>query len=184
MKNNKTLQLFLTFLKIGAFTFGGGYAMIPLIQREIVDRKAWLAKDDLLDIVAIAETTPGPIAINTATFVGYRVAGIWGAIVSTLGVVLPSFWIIVLIAMLFRNFKDAEVVRYAFWGIRIGVLALIVNAMISMYKQCPKQIVSYAVALFALIAVAIFNLNVLYIIVVAALIGIIYQNVKKGRASR
>ncbi|MBQ1988903.1 MAG: chromate transporter, partial [Clostridia bacterium] len=97
-KLKKALQLFLTFFKIGAFTFGGGYAMIPLIQKEVVEEKKWITDDDILEIIAIAESTPGPIAINSATFVGYRVCGFWGSFFSTLGVVLPSFVIILIIS--------------------------------------------------------------------------------------
>ena len=103
-KTKKIFQLFLVFLKIGAFTFGGGYAMIPIIQKEIVENKKWITDDDILEIIAIAESTPGPIAINSATFVGYRVAGFFGAMLATLGVVLPSFVIILLISFVLRDF--------------------------------------------------------------------------------
>ena len=124
-KFSKALQLFLTFLKIGAFTFGGGYAMIPIIQKEIVEKRKWITDDDILEIIAIAESTPGPIAINSATFVGYRVAGFFGAFFSTLGVVLPSFVIILLISFVLREFQHIKAVQYAFNGIRAGVLALL-----------------------------------------------------------
>ena len=103
---NKNLDLFLTFMKIGAFTFGGGYAMIPLIQREVCDNKQWLNDDDILEVVAIAESTPGPVAINAATFVGSRTAGTLGAVCATLGVVLPSFLIISLISFILKAFQD------------------------------------------------------------------------------
>ena len=103
---NKNLELFLTFMKIGAFTFGGGYAMIPLIQREVCDNKHWLNEDDILEVVAIAESTPGPVAINAATFVGCRTAGTLGAVCATLGVVLPSFLIISLISMILTQFQS------------------------------------------------------------------------------
>ena len=109
-------DLFLTFMKIGAFTFGGGYAMIPLIQREVCTNKKWLKDEDILDIIAIAESTPGPIAINAATFVGYRVAGFFGAFMATLGVVLPSFVIITAISFVLKAFGDLKVVKYAFTG--------------------------------------------------------------------
>lgn len=182
-KANKILMLFLTFLKIGAFTFGGGYAMIPMIQREVVDKKKWLSADDILDIVAIAETTPGPIAINAATFVGYKTAGFLGALSATLGVVIPSFVIITLIAMIFTRFKDNEIVKNAFWGIRIGVLALIVKALINMIKQCPKQAVGYVIALVAFVAVAFFNVNVLIVIAASALVGLAYSEIS-GRVKK
>ena len=131
------LVLFLTFLKIGAFTFGGGYAMIPLITREMVIRHKWIKESDILDIVAIAESTPGPIAVNSATFVGYKICGIKGAAAATIGVVLPSFIIIFAISFVLAQFEHLKLVQYAFNGVRAGVLALIIRALISMYKQCP-----------------------------------------------
>ena len=148
-KIRRILTLFLSFLKIGAFTFGGGYAMIPLIQKEVVDDKKWISEDDVLDIIAIAESTPGPIAINSATFIGYKVAGVWGSFFSTLGVVLPSFLIIIAISFVLRQFESLKVVKYAFAGIRAGVLALIVKALVKlivspflinnkMYHSVPK----------------------------------------------
>ena len=110
-ERSKILTLFLTFLKIGAFTFGGGYAMIPLIQREIVLRRRWITDDDILEITAIAESTPGPIAVNSATFVGYRVGGLPGAALSTVGVVLPSFVIITAISYVLRQFESLAAVK-------------------------------------------------------------------------
>ena len=127
MKNKwKTLwKVFTTFFKIGAFTFGGGYAMIPLIQRETVDNHKWVTEDDILEIIAIAESTPGPIAINSATFVGYRTCGVLGSVAATLGVVLPSFVIIFAISFVLRQFQELKAVQYAFQGIRAGVMALL-----------------------------------------------------------
>ena len=141
----KLLSLFWTFFKIGAFTFGGGYAMIPLIQKETVEIKGWITDDDILEIIAIAESTPGPIAINSATFVGYRTAGVLGAACATFGVVLPSFCIILAIASVLREFQEVKAVQYAFNGIRAGVLALLFKALWGMYKKSPKGWVSYVV---------------------------------------
>ena len=124
-KTMKTLQVFLTFFKIGAFTFGGGYAMIPLIEKETVEKKKWITDDDVLEIITIAESTPGPIAINAATFVGYRVCGFWGALTATLGVVIPSFGIILAISIFFNTFLDIFSVLYSFNCLREGFLALI-----------------------------------------------------------
>lgn len=176
---SKAFELFKTFFKIGAFTFGGGYAMIPIIQQEVVENKKWLQEQDVMDVIAIAESTPGPLAINTATFVGYKVAGVKGAFFSTLGVVIPSFVIIVLIAFLFQPYMKYPVVENAFWGVRIAVLALMVKALINMYKQCPKKAVSYFVSLAGFIAVACFAVNVLYVVIGAALVGIIYNSVRR-----
>jgi len=170
---NKLISLFLTFMKIGAFTFGGGYAMIPLIQRETVEKHNWISDDDILDIIAIAESTPGPIAINSATFVGYKVAGFFGSFFATLGMVVPSFTIIMIISLFLRQFQDIQAVQYAFWGIRAGVLALIVKALWSMYVKCPKNPVAYFIAAFAFVAAAIFDVNVLVVIVSCALFGVV-----------
>ena len=128
----KARQLFGTFSKIGAFTFGGGYAMIPLIQREVTERRRWLEDRDILDIVAIAESTPGPIAINTATFVGYQVCGTLGAFCATLGVVLPSFVIILVIAALIRNFLQYAGVQAFLSGVRPCVVAMILATAVTM----------------------------------------------------
>ena len=127
LKNRlKTIwKVFATFFKIGAFTFGGGYAMIPIIQKEAVEKNGWVTDDDILEIIAIAESTPGPVAINAATFVGYRTAGFWGAAAATFGTVLPSFAIILILAFLLDNFMEFRAVQYAFQGINAGVLALL-----------------------------------------------------------
>ena len=175
--------LFLTFLKIGAFTFGGGYAMIPLIQREVVDRRNWITGEDILDIVAIAESTPGPIAINSATFVGYRVAGFLGALAATLGVVIPSFAIILTISCVLQEFQHIQAVQYAFMGIRAGVLALILKAMWSMYRQCPKDPAAYGIAAIAFILSAFVGVDVLYIIIGCALCGLAVHALRAIRRS-
>lgn len=158
-------ELFLAFLKIGTFTFGGGYAMIPLIQREIVERHQWIEEEDLIDMVAISESTPGPIAVNSATFVGYRVGGFWGAFAATFGVVLPSFLIILAISLVLRQFEENPIIQYAFAGIRVGVLALIVKALLRLYRQCPKNWLSYLLMAVALIAVAYFDVNAIFVII-------------------
>lgn len=172
-KGYRAWQLLLTFLKIGTFTFGGGYAMIPLIQREVTERHKWMTDGDILDIVAIAESTPGPIAINSATFVGYRVCGVIGALCATFGVVLPSFLIIFLISGILREFQDVQVVQYAFNGIRAGVLAMIIKAWWSMYKQCPKNAVSYCIAAISFVLVAFLDIDVLYVIIGCAVVGLL-----------
>ncbi len=174
-------KLFLTFLRIGAFTFGGGYAMIPLIQREIVEKNKWLTDEDILDIIAIAESTPGPIAINSATFVGYKVAGFFGAFFSTLGVVLPSFIIILVISFVLEQFEALTAVQYAFNGIRAGVMALIVKALINMYKKCPKGWVTYVVIGASFAVVTFFNVNVLYVIIGCAVFGLITALIAEKR---
>ncbi|MDD6061904.1 MAG: chromate transporter, partial [Oscillospiraceae bacterium] len=153
-KKRRIWLLFLTFFKIGAFTFGGGYAMIPLISKEVVETHKWITDDDILEIVAIAESTPGPIAINSATFVGFRVAGFWGAFAATFGVVLPSFVIITALSFVLRQFQSLKPVKYAFYGIRAGVLALLLKALYTMFKKCPKHLVSCIVMAGAFVAAA------------------------------
>lgn len=181
MGDSKLSQLFLTFLKIGAFTFGGGYAMIPLIEKEVVTNKNWITQKDVSDIIAIAETTPGPIAINAATFVGYKVKGVKGALAATIGVILPSFFIIVLISTFLDFYMKYKIVENAFWGIRIAVIALMINAFITMFKQCPKNFVSYCLAIITFVLVGILNINVIIVMLFAAFCGIIYFQVKLGK---
>ena len=183
-KFSKAFQLFLTFLKIGAFTFGGGYAMIPIIQKEIVEKRKWITDDDILEIIAIAESTPGPIAINSATFVGYRVAGFWGAFFATTGVVLPSFVIILAISFVLRQFQEIKAVQYAFNGIRAGVLALLIKALVGMYKKAPKSIVSYIVIAASFIITAFFDINVLFVIIGCAVFGLVTSVIIERRSKK
>ena len=177
-------QLFVTFLKIGGFTFGGGYAMIPLIQKETVENKGWITDEDILEIIAIAESTPGPIAINSATFVGYRTAGFWGAVCATTGVVLPSFLIILGISYVLREFQEIKAVQYAFNGIRAGVLALLFKALWTMYKKSPKGWVSYVVMAGAFVATAFLNIKVLYVIIACAVFGIVTSLLAKKEVEK
>lgn len=140
MRQKKILfDLLLTFLKIGLFTFGGGYAMLAMIENSCVTEKGWISHDDMMNVTVIAESTPGPIAINCATFVGYRQAGLWGALAATLGIVLPSFVIIYSISSLLDNFLEIAVIASAFRGIRIGVDFLILQAAAGMVKKMPKK---------------------------------------------
>ena len=178
------VELFVTFFKIGLFTFGGGYAMIPLIQKEVAEKRKWITDDDILEIIAIAESTPGPIAINSATFVGYRTAGFFGAFFATFGVVLPSFVIISIISMVLNEFREVKVVQYAFFGIRAGVLGLIVKALVSMYKKCPKSAVSYAIMIAGFILVAFLDVNVLLVIIGSAVLGLVSSVIVSRRSKQ
>ena len=177
------LKLFLKFLKIGAFTFGGGYAMIPLIRREIALREGWIEDKDILDILAVSESTPGPIAVNTATFVGYRVAGPLGAACATVGVVLPSFVVIYAISFVLRQFSELTVVQYAFNGIRAGVLALLLKALLSMYRQSPKGAAAYAVMAGAFVLTAFCGVDAVLVILASAAIGLAASHMAKRRAA-
>ena len=185
-KLKNALILFITFFKIGAFTFGGGYAMIPVIEKEMCEKHKWLKGEEILDIFAISESTPGPIAINSATFVGYRVAGVIGAACATFGVVLPSFVIISVISLVLKEFSQYQGVQYAFMGIRAGVLALVIKAFISMYKKCPKGLFSYiimgsAFVVSTFIDIMGINVSVIYIIVACALVGLIHSLIQRKR---
>ena len=186
MKQNykKLWALFTTFFKIGAFTFGGGYAMIPLIQKESVEKHHWITDDDILEIIAIAESTPGPIAINSATFVGYRAASVLGASCATIGVVLPSFCIILAISYVLQQFQELKAVQYAFNGIRAGVLALLFKALWSMYQKSPKGWVSYVVMAGAFVLTAFLKINVLYVIVGCAVFGLLTALAAERRAKK
>lgn len=133
------VDLFLIFAKIGLFTFGGGYAMISVIEYNCVENKKWISHDEMMDITVIAESTPGPIAINCATFVGYKQAGLAGSIAATLGIVLPSFLIIYIISMFLDNFLEIEIISYAFKGIKVAVGILIFDAAMTMIKKMPKK---------------------------------------------
>lgn len=136
---NILLDLFLTFSKIGLFTFGGGYAMIAMIENNCVEQKKWITHDEMMNITVIAESTPGPIAINCATFTGYKKAGLVGALVATLGMIMPSFMIIYLISMFLDNFLELTIITNAFKGIKIAVGLLILDAAITMIKKMHKK---------------------------------------------
>jgi chromate transporter len=170
-KAKESLSLFLTMLKIGVFTFGGGYAMIALLENEFVARKRWLEKDEFLDVAAIAESTPGPIAINAATYIGYKKAGIIGSIIATLGICIPSFLIIFAISLFFDAFLSLTYVAYAFKGIQICVVYLILSAGLKMLKQMKKNVLSIiiisttVVCMVTLSVLAVEFSTVLYILI-------------------
>ena len=152
------LSLFLTMLKIGLFTFGGGYAMIALIENEFVEKKKWIEKDEFLDIAAIAESTPGPIAINAATYIGYKNSGIIGSMIATLGICIPSFVIIYAISLFFDAFLSFTLVAYAFKGIQICVVYLILTAGLKMLKQIKKTTFNVIIISITLICMIVFSI--------------------------
>ena len=152
------IELFLIFAKIGLFTFGGGYAMISLIENNCVEKKKWITHDEMMNITVIAESTPGPIAINCATYVGYKKAGIIGAIISTLGIVLPSFAVIYLISMFLDNFLEITLIANAFKGIKIAVGFLILDAVITMIKKMPKKILPKTFMICSFVTMLIINI--------------------------
>ncbi len=156
--------MFLVFFKLGAFCFGGGYAMLSLIESDVVEKHHWLTHDELADIFAIAESTPGPIAINTATFIGTKRCGVLGGIIATLGVVLPPFAIIIALSYVLDIVKDNEWVKYLFSGIRVGVLVLIAKAVVKFYKDMRKNVLSFIFLIASFSIVFFTNVSVIYVI--------------------
>ena len=154
---NILLDLFLTFAKIGLFTFGGGYAMISMIENNCVERKQWITHDEMMNVTVIAESTPGPIAINCATFTGYKKAGFIGALVATLGIVVPSFVVIYLISMFLDNFLELTIIANAFKGIKIAVGILILDAAITMIKKMHKKMLPRAIMVCSCVAMLCIN---------------------------
>ena len=155
---NILLDLFLTFAKIGLFTFGGGYAMISMIENNCVERKKWISHDEMMNVTVIAESTPGPIAINCATFTGYKQAGFVGSLVATVGMVLPSFLVIYLISMFLDNFLELTLVANAFKGIKIAVGILILDAAITMIKKMHKKLQPRLTMICACVAMLLINI--------------------------
>ena len=183
-KKNTLFQLFKTFFTIGAFTFGGGYAMIPLIQRETVQKYGWISDDDILEIIAIAESTPGPISVNAATFVGYRTAGVAGAACAKFGLILPSFLIIYCLSFILREFSQLPAVQYAFWGIRAGVLAMLIKSLYTMYKKSPKGWAAYVAMAAAFVLTTFVDVHILVVIIGCAVFGLVTATILGRRAAK
>ncbi len=166
-------ELFLSFFKIGAFTFGGGYAMIPLIQREVIDRRRWIGKADFLDLLTVAQSAPGPISLNTSVFVGYKLRGYAGATASILGAVLPSFSIILLVAVFFAGIRDNAVVEAAFKGMRPAVVALIIGPVVTLARGMHRAL-DLVIAASALV-IWYLGWSPVPILLAAALAGIVWE---------
>ena len=189
MKKSKLiLTLFLSFFKIGAFTFGGGYAMLSLLENEFVEKKGWLTKEEFLDMVAIAESTPGPVAINSATFIGYKTAGALGSAFATLGVVLPSFIIIYVISLFLDKFLTFTLVQSAFTGIQACVVYLIGSTGLKLFKQMQKKPLPIAIMSTVLVCMIAFSIlaikfsSIIYILI-SGVIGIIaFYSGRKGES--
>lgn len=180
---NIVFELFLTFVKIGLFTFGGGYAMISVIENNCVEKKKWITHDEMMNITVIAESTPGPIAINCATFVGYRVAGFPGAFFSTIGVVIPSFIIIFCISAFLDNFLDIAIVANAFQGIKVAVGILIFDVAINMIKKMPKKafsiiLMSGSFLVMLLINMMSWDFSSISIMLIAAVVSLFYYSIE------
>ena len=177
--------LFYNFLKIGAFTFGGGLAMIPLVSRIVVEKYHWMTEEEMMDMIAIAESTPGVIAVNLATYVGFKLNKFFGALFATLGVVLPSFVIISLISFFYEKFISIEVVSWAFMGIKACVAVLILNAGLKLFKNVKKNIFSIVVLLIAFSLCLFVNaLSTVYIILSGLVIGVAYYSIEEAIKKR
>lgn len=183
-KFKKALLVFWSFFKIGLFTFGGGYAMISVISAELVERRKWITQEDMTDMLIISEMTPGAIAVNSATFVGYRVAGVLGGILGTLGVVLPSLIIITVLSFFVHYLEEVAWLAAAFKGIQAVVVVLIVNAMVKFFKQLDKNWQSYLIAAAALIVTLLTDFNVIFLILAGGIYGIVYTLARDARKKK
>ena len=185
----KLFNLFITFFKIGLFTFGGGYAMVSQMKDVIVDKNKWLNEEELMHIITISESTPGPIAINSSTYIGYKRGGVLGSIFATLGTILPSLIIITLISLFFKDFMEIEYVKYAFKGINCAVAFLIIKTAIEMFiklKKTPITIITFILSFILLVIFEIFAISVssIYFILVGGIIGIIIYSIKLTKENK
>ncbi len=171
------LDLYCTFFRIGLFTFGGGYAMLPMLQREIVEKKGWATEEELLDYFAVGQCTPGIIALNTATFVGYSKKGLAGSVMATLGILSPSLVIITIIAAVLSNFADFPVVQNAFAGIRVAVCVLILNSVVKLYKKAVVDKLTLAIFVVVAVGAAILSGKVspVVFILAAGIAGVVFR---------
>ena len=185
----KVSTLFWTFLKIGAFTFGGGYAMVALLEHEFVEEKQWVSREEFLDMVAIAESTPGPVAVNSATYIGYKIDGTAGAAASTVAVCIPSFVVIYCISLFFDRFLSLTVVAHAFRGIQVCVIYLILSAGLKMLRQLERNafnvcILAAVIAAMVGCSVAAVSFSSIYYILLSGAAGVLLYLVKKAGAGR
>lgn len=167
------LKLFAAFARVGVLTFGGGYAMIPMLEREIVERRGWATSEELMDYYAVGQCTPGVIAVNTATFIGYKIAGNLGGVAATLGVIFPSFVIISVIAGIIENFADIPAVKSAFAGIRVCVCVLIFNSVLKLWKGAVKDKATLVLCLLVFVLSAFFDVSPIVFVVFCAAAGIL-----------
>ncbi|MBU5594144.1 chromate transporter [Amphibacillus sp. MSJ-3] len=174
------MELFLTFSRVGLLTFGGGYAMLPILQREVVETKKWVTDEELVDYFAIGQTTPGIIAVNTATFVGQKQKGTLGGIIATLGLVFPSYIIISIIAIFMKNFSDSPILQHAFAGIRVSVYVLILNAVIKLWKNSIVDKIGLLIFILVFTLSVFTGLSPVLFIVLAGFIGVIAKS-QEGR---
>lgn len=188
-KAKRLFELFITFFKIGLFTFGGGYAMLALLEREFVSEKGWISHDEFMDMIAIAESTPGPVAVNSATFIGYRIGRVLGSVLATLGVVIPSLVIIFVISLFFEQFLEIRLVAYAFKGIQACVSYLILSAGIKMAKKLertPFNVVLSALTVTVMVAFSVLGIafSSIFYILIGALVGVTVWAISRCREEK
>ena len=179
---NILLDLFITFAKVGVMTFGGGYAMLPILQREVVEKKKWATEEEIMDYFAIGQCTPGIIAVNTATFIGQKNKGVLGGIFATLGVVFPSLIIISLLAGVIKAFSHIGVVQHAFAGIRVCVCVLIINAVMKLFKKAVIDIPTMCIFILIVAGSCFTNLSPIIFVILAAVIGIVLKSIGGKKA--
>lgn len=175
---SKNIELFKSIFKIGAFTFGGGYAMIPLIEKEVVENQKWLSKEEFMDILVVSQSFPGALAVNTSIFLGYRISGFCGAILALLGVVLPSFLIILIIAAFFMQFRDNYYVNAGFLGITAAVPMLVLIGALSLSKGLKRDMRTGITIVLGVLALTVFKINPIVVIIIAATYGVIFLREK------
>lgn len=177
-------SLFLTFARIGAVTIGGGYAMLPMLEREIVEKRQWATKEEIMNYFAVGQCTPGVIAVNTATFIGYKRKKIAGGIFATVGVVFPSFVFILVLAVLLGNFMENPYVQHAFRGINVAVAALIVSAVIKMVKGGVKDWFTAGIALAACLLILFTNISTVFVVIGAGALALVYTGIRSWMVHR
>ena len=180
----KLFDMFFTFARIGGLTFGGGYAMLPMLQKEVVEKRGWATEDELMDYYAVGQCTPGVIAVNTATFIGAKIAGIPGAVFATAGVVAPSILIIGIIAAFIRNFAELAAVKNAFAGIRVCVCVLIFNAVSKLFKKAVIDLPTTVIFVLVFLGSVLFDVSPAVYVVLAGTAGIIIKNLAAGKGGK
>lgn len=171
-------DLYLTWFKMGLFTFGGGYAMLPMIQKEVIDKHHWATEEEIMNYYAIGQCTPGIIAVNTATFVGYYLKGVVGGVIATLGVISPSVIIITVIAALISNFMEIEMVKHALLGINVAVCALMIKSISGLWKKSIKNIGSFTVFVIALLLSVLTDISTVYLVILSGILGVVLSRMK------
>jgi chromate transporter len=184
MKFKILVQLFLSFFKIGLTAFGGGYAVIPLLQREAVEHRKWLTSEDLTDIMAISQTLPGAIYVNASTMLGYKVFGFWGALIATTAAVIPTFTIILLIVVLFWNYTDNPIVKKAFTGALLGITALVITSIVKMWSTSVKSILGIILVIISSVLLIVLKVNVVFVIIGITVISFSWNVLNLKRKGR